>query len=138
MDARKGKLRERCSHRLTSSAVFITTVAAWPTEESWWPADHLTLGHSAGQCFSTFLLQRNLPQMFCVAHGTLCNCEAVVVLQPHGTVVGKFVPGNFRSVSAETLGATRGTPVEKHCPRECKAIMMKLSSVSLERQAMKL
>ena len=31
----------------------------------------------------------------CVAHGTLCNCEKVVLLQPHRTVVAHFVPGNF-------------------------------------------
>jgi len=31
----------------------------------------------------------------CVAHGALCNCETVILLQPHRTVVVNFVPGNF-------------------------------------------
>jgi len=31
----------------------------------------------------------------CVAHGALCNCETVILLQPHRTVVLNFVPGNF-------------------------------------------
>jgi len=31
----------------------------------------------------------------CIAHGTLCNCETVALLQLHWTVVANFVPGNF-------------------------------------------
>jgi len=38
----------------------------------------------------------------CVTHGTLCNCEAAVLLQPHRAVVANFVTGTF--------GLFRGTP----------------------------
>jgi len=30
---------------------------------------------------------------FCVAHGTLCDCETVVLIQSHRTVVENFIPG---------------------------------------------
>jgi len=33
---------------------------------------------------------------FCVARGTLCNCETVVLLHPHRTVVANFIPGRDR------------------------------------------
>jgi len=60
------------------------------------------------QCFSTFLLQRNFPQMFVLLMESPCNCETVVLLQPHRT--GCDVrPRQFRSVSAELLAASGGT-----------------------------
>jgi len=31
----------------------------------------------------------------CVAHGTLCNCITVALLQPYRSVIANFVPGNF-------------------------------------------
>jgi len=31
----------------------------------------------------------------CVAHGSQCTCETMILLQPHRTVVVNFVPGNF-------------------------------------------
>jgi len=53
--------------------------------------------------FSTFLLQRNLPQMFAllmepnamIQVSILGYCETVVLLQLHRAVAGNFVPENF-------------------------------------------
>jgi len=66
------------------------------------------------QCFSTFLLQRNLPQLFALLMEPYAMIQVSKLLQAHRTVVGDFVPGNFGLFSVEVLAATRGTPVEKH------------------------
>jgi len=62
-------------------------------------------------CFSTFLLQRNLPQMFALLMEPYAMIQATTVLK-RGC---KFRPRQFRFVSVEPLAASRGTPVENHC-----------------------
>jgi len=47
------------------------------------------------QCFSTFLLQRNLRQMFAMLMEPYGMIQVTILLQPHRTVVANFVPGNF-------------------------------------------
>jgi len=47
------------------------------------------------QCFSTLLLQRNLPQMFALLVEPCAMIQVSVLLQPHITVVANFFPGNF-------------------------------------------
>jgi len=60
---------------------------------------------SVVQCFSTFLLQRNLPQML------------ALLIEPYAVILqaSNFIPCKYRSVSVEPLANTRGTPVEKYC-----------------------
>jgi len=53
------------------------------------------LKDSLQQCFSTFLVQRNLPKMFALLKEPYAMTQMSVLLQPHGTVVANFVPGNF-------------------------------------------
>jgi len=57
---------------------------------------------SVGQCFSAFLLPRNPPQMFALLMELYEMIQVSMLLQPHGTVVPNFVPGNF--------GLSGGTP----------------------------
>ena len=47
------------------------------------------------QCFSTVLLQRNLPQMFALLMKPYAIIQVSVLLQPHKTAVANFVSGNF-------------------------------------------
>jgi len=54
------------------------------------------------QCFSTFVLQRNLPQMLPLLMEPYAMIQVSILLQPHRTVVENFVPGNF--------GLFRGNP----------------------------
>jgi len=63
------------------------------------------------QCFSTFLLQRNLPQMFAL----IMEPYAMIQVSILHSVINEFRPRQFWAVSTEPLAATRGTPVEKHC-----------------------
>jgi len=58
------------------------------------------------QCFSTFLLQRNLPQMFALLMEPYALIQVSILLQPHRTVVVIFVPGKIGG----TLGLC-GNPV---------------------------
>jgi len=77
-------------------------------------------------CFSTYLPQRNLSQMFGLFMEPCAVVQVSMLLQPHRTVVANFglfrrisvCFGGFRSVSAEPLAATRGTTVEKHWCKE--------------------
>ena len=68
------------------------------------------------QCFATFLLQRNLPQIFALLTEPYAMIQATTALN-RGC---EFRPRPFQSVSAEPLAATRGTlrfretAVEKH------------------------
>jgi len=45
--------------------------------------------------FSTFLLQRNLPQICALLTEPHAMIQVPVLLQPHRTVVANFVPSNF-------------------------------------------
>jgi len=65
------------------------------------------------QCFSTFLLQKNLPQMFELLMEPYAMIQVSILQELHRTVVAIFVPGNF-GLFPEPLAATRGNPVEKH------------------------
>ena len=47
------------------------------------------------QCFSTFLLQRKLPQMFALLTEPYAMIQVSILLQQHRTVVANFVPGEF-------------------------------------------
>jgi len=47
------------------------------------------------QCFSTSLLQKNLPQMFVLLMEPYAMIHVSVLLQLHRTVVVNFVPGSF-------------------------------------------
>jgi len=47
------------------------------------------------QCFSTFLLQENLPQMFALLMEPYAMIQVFILLQSYRTVVAIFVPGNF-------------------------------------------
>jgi len=47
------------------------------------------------QCFSTFLLQRDLPQIFALFIKPYAIIEVSILLQQHRTVIANFVPGNF-------------------------------------------
>jgi len=47
------------------------------------------------QCFSTFLLQRNLQQILALLMEPYAMLQVSILLQPHRTVVVNFVPGNF-------------------------------------------
>ena len=47
------------------------------------------------QHFSTFLLQRNLPQMFALLMKPYAMIQVSILLQPHRIAVTNFVPGNF-------------------------------------------
>jgi len=61
----------------------------------------LLVRQSARQCFSTFFLQRNHPQMFSLLMEPYAMIQVSEMLQPHRAVVTNFAPGKFRSVSAE-------------------------------------
>jgi len=69
--------------------------------------------YSIDQCFSTFLLQRNLLQMFPLLMVHYAMTQVCALLQPHRTVVGNYVPDKF-DLFRGPLVATRGTLVEKH------------------------
>jgi len=51
--------------------------------------------HELGPCFSTFFLQRNLPQMFALLVEPHAMIKVFILLQPHRTVAGNFIPGKF-------------------------------------------
>ena len=54
-----------------------------------------TLAYCVNQCFSTFLLQRNLAQMFALLVEPYAKIQVSILLQPHKTVVANFVAGTF-------------------------------------------
>ena len=58
-----------------------------------------------GAVFLTFLLQRNLPQMFALLMERYAMIQVSILLQPCRIVVAKFAPGNFGfpSLFAEPL-----------------------------------
>jgi len=62
----------------------------------------LSIFNRLGQWFSTFSLQRNLPQMFALLMELFAMIQLSILLPPHRTVVANFVPGN--------LGLFRGNP----------------------------
>jgi len=51
--------------------------------------------HDLLQCFSTFLLQWNLQQMFALLVEPHAMIQVSLLLQPNRTVVANFIPGNF-------------------------------------------
>jgi len=48
-----------------------------------------------GECVSTFLLKRNLPQMFALLMEPCAMIQVSILLQTHRTVVANFVPDKF-------------------------------------------
>jgi len=50
---------------------------------------------SLSQCFSTFLLQQNLPHMFVLLMEPHAMIQVSILLQPHRTVVTDFLPCKF-------------------------------------------
>jgi len=63
------------------------------------------------QCFSTFFLQRNLPEMFAQLMEPYAMIQVSILLQPHGTVVANFVPGKLGLFRRNPLAATRGEQI---------------------------
>jgi len=61
--------------------------------------------YSLQQSFSTSLLQRNLPHIFVLLMELYAMIQVSILL----SVINKFRPRQFRSVSTEPVGATRGT-----------------------------
>jgi len=64
------------------------------------------------QCFSTILLQRNLPYIFALLMEPCAMIQVSILLQPHRTVVTDFV-----QVISVCFGRT---PVVEHCPNAIK------------------
>jgi len=64
------------------------------------------------QCFSNFLLQRNLPQMFALLMEPYAMIWMSIFLQPHRHIVANFVQGKFgqfRRNPWKPLAGTRGS-----------------------------
>jgi len=51
--------------------------------------------NGVSKCFSTFLLQRDLGQMFALLTEPDAMIQVFILLQRHRTVVANFVRGNF-------------------------------------------
>jgi len=65
--------------------------------------------------FSTFLLQRNLAKMFALLMEPYAMIQVSVLLSVMKQMCRNVASMFYFYVSAETLAATRGTPVGKHC-----------------------
>ena len=63
--------------------------------------------------FNLFVAAVKPSATVCVARGTLCNDPGVYIAITALNCGGEFRSRQFRSVSAEPLAATRGTPVEE-------------------------
>ena len=55
----------------------------------------LSREEGVGQCFSTYVMQWNLPQNFALRVEPYVTVKTVILLQPHRTVVANFIPGSF-------------------------------------------
>jgi len=55
----------------------------------------VTRRYTLGQCFSTLLLQRNLPLMLALLMEPYAMIQLCNLLQPHRAMVANLVPGNF-------------------------------------------
>jgi len=74
----------------TSSAFLVRSLSVWEIYLCWQISRS-----SLQQCFSTFLLQRNLLQMFALLMEPYAMIQVSILLQRHRTVVANLVPGKF-------------------------------------------
>ena len=96
---------QHCVQRMTFSSNLIGRLHTMLAEAF---TEHLQ------QCFSTWLLKRNLPQMFALLMEPYAMIQVSILFSVINQM-GKNVASMFYScASSKPLAATRGTPVEKH------------------------
>ena len=88
----------------------VSTSVAVKRNGLWQSAIYTLSSGDLHQCFPTFWLQRNLPQMFALLMEPYAMIEVSILLQPHRTVFTDFVPGAISVCFGGTTGSQLRNP----------------------------